>query len=59
MDRLSDERNVPHLATRANCALTVEMEYRARNIQQSPTACTLHKRRGIVSDEVHHDGGTQ
>jgi hypothetical protein len=35
------------------------MEYRARSLEQGSTVCALHKNLGIVSNEIHHDGGTQ
>ena len=41
---LPKERHMSHLATETNGTLTVEMEYRPGNIQQSTTACILHKR---------------
>ena len=43
-ERLPEERDMSHLATGTNRTLTVEMEYGARNIQQGPTTCALHKR---------------
>ena len=58
-ERFPEERDMSHLTTGANHRFAVEMEYRARNIQQVSTACTLHKDRGILPNEIHHDGWTQ
>jgi hypothetical protein len=55
-ERLPEERDMSHLATGTNRTLAVEMEYGARNLQQGPTTCAIHKNFGIVPNEIHHDG---
>src|SRR3954447_22886406 len=58
-ERLSQERHMSHLPSETNNTLTVEMEYRPRNIQQRTTACILHEGQRIVPYKIHHDGWTQ
>ncbi len=59
-ERLSEERDMSHLATGTNRTLAVEMEYRTGNIQQGSTACALfHKDCCIDPNEIHHDGWAQ
>jgi hypothetical protein len=58
-ERLPEERDMSHFATGTNRTLAVEMEYRTRKIQQGSTACALPKDRGIVPNEIHHDGWAQ
>ena len=58
-ERLPEERDMSHLATGTDRTFAVEMEYRTRSIQQGSRACALHQARGVVPNEIHHDGWTQ
>jgi hypothetical protein len=58
-ERLPEKRDMSHLATGTNRTLAVEMDDCTRNIQQGSTACAVHKNRGIVPNEIHHDGWAQ
>ncbi len=58
-ERLPEKCDMSHLATGTNCTLAVEMDDRTRNIHQRSTACALHNNRGIIPNEIHHDGRAQ